>query len=350
MDIFLPLITAFVLSFASVKFVHPLAVKAGLVDIPNGRKQHVGEIPLIGGVSIYLSVMMCSVWFMPGMTELHVYLVSAAMLLFIGVLDDRYDLPVRYRLVAQILVASIMIFGGGLYISHFGDLLMLGDIRLGKLGILVTVLAVVGAINAYNMIDGIDGLAGSLSAISFTALALLLGSSGSDWYLLPILFIAALVAYLMFNLGWPDKRLAKIFMGDAGSMLIGLTIVWLLVIGVNGDAPSFRPVTALYIIAVPLMDMAAIMYRRIKKGDSPFKPDRDHLHHIFMRAGCTPQQALGCISLISALLAGVGFIGELVQIPESVMFFGYLVLFVTYCFVIQHIWQILSWIRSKGLV
>ncbi|QYJ85019.1 UDP-N-acetylglucosamine--undecaprenyl-phosphate N-acetylglucosaminephosphotransferase [Shewanella mesophila] len=347
MDYLIPLSCSFFVSFLVIRWIIPVAEKVGLVDIPTGRKQHNGRVPLIGGFAIYLSVMTTSLIFIPDNQSLNIYLVSASLILFIGILDDKYDIPVRYRLVAQVIVASMMIFGAGLYLKDLGDLLGFGFISLGFVGVFITVIAVIGAINAFNMVDGIDGLAGMLSLITFAGLAFLLSRVGSDWYLLPMLFIAALVAYLMFNLGWPNKILRKVFMGDAGSMLIGLTVVWLLVIGVDDSGVNaFRPVTALYLIAIPLMDMAAIMLRRINKGDSPFKPDRDHLHHIFMRAGFSPLQSLAIISVCASIFAFIGVLSELYLVPEAIMFIGFLVIFALYSYAIQHAWQIISTFRN----
>lgn len=193
--------------------------------------------------------------------------------MLVGVLDDYYDLPVKPRVIAQIIVASIMIFGANHYIKNLGDLFGFGDVLLGFGGILITILAVLAAVNAFNMVDGIDGLAGMLALITFCALALLLSNNGSSWTFLAISFLGATMAYLVFNLRWPFKTVNKIFMGDAGSMLIGYSVVWLLVIGTQSTSPSFHSVTALWLIALPLMDMVAIMLRRVRKGDSPFKPD-----------------------------------------------------------------------------
>ncbi|KVX03504.1 UDP-N-acetylglucosamine--undecaprenyl-phosphate N-acetylglucosaminephosphotransferase [Shewanella frigidimarina] len=347
MDLLIPLICAFIITFMVIHWVIPIAEKVGLVDIPKGRKQHTGRVPLIGGFAIYFSILITSMLFIPSSKMLNVYLVSASWILFIGLLDDKYDIPVRYRLVSQVIVASMMIFGAGIYLTNLGDLLGFGIINLSFLGVFVTVLAVIGAINAFNMVDGIDGLAGMLSLTSFAGLAFLLSRAGSDWYLMSLMFIAALIAYLMFNLGWPTKILKKIFMGDAGSMLIGLTVVWLLVIGADSSLQAFRPVTALYLVAIPLMDMAAIMFRRINKGDSPFKPDTNHLHHIFMRAGFTQKQALIIISLFASVFTFIGVISEIYQIPEVIMFAGFLVAFACYSYAILHAWQILSWFRSQ---
>jgi len=231
-----------------------------------------------------------------------------------------------------------------------GHILYFFELKLGYVGIFVTTIAVIGAINAFNMVDGIDGLAGMLSLVTFSSLTLLFYFAGSSWFLLPLLFIGAILGCLLFNLRWPFPSLDKIFMGDAGSMLIGLTVVWLLVIGTNPD-PSIpakqvlSPVTALYLIAIPLMDMVAIMYRRVKKGMSPFKPDRDHLHHIFERAGYNRKQTLLRISLASLVLAVIGIGGEMAQVPEWIMFVAFLSIFAVYNWALSNIWQILTWLR-----
>lgn len=351
MDYLLPAISSFIIAFITIRFMKPVALKLGLVDLPNARKKHDGAIPLIGGVAIYLGVLMGSILFIEHSQAYKIYLISTAMILFLGVLDDKYDLSVRLRIFSQIIIASMMIFGAGFHLQSLGNIFGFFELNLGPLGILITIIAVIGAINAFNMVDGIDGLAGTLSLVSFSALVFLLGRVSSDWLLLPIMFIAALHAYLMFNLSGPTQIFSKIFMGDAGSMLIGLTVVWLLVIGTTLDPVSnlsaFRPVTALYLIAVPLMDMVAIMYRRIKKGISPFKPDREHLHHIFERAGYNRRQTLVIITLFAIVIAAIGCVAEVYQVPEWLMFTGFIILFAAYSWALTHVWKILLWVRKS---
>ncbi|MBY5990767.1 UDP-N-acetylglucosamine--undecaprenyl-phosphate N-acetylglucosaminephosphotransferase [Ferrimonas balearica] len=343
----LPLLFAFFSSYVLIRLGKPIAIKVGLVDLPGGRKEHSGAIPLIGGVAIFLSVMISALIFFPISTTLRMYLLSAVLMLFIGVLDDRYDLKVSYRLFAQAFAASLMIFGAGEHLKDIGDIFGVGVIELGWFGPIITLFAVIGAINAFNMVDGIDGLAGMLSIISFATLAILFALSGDTYFMLPLMFIAAISAYLMFNLGWPNGKLRKIFMGDAGSMVIGLTVVWLLVLGSQGPNKSFSPAIALWIIAIPLMDMASIMYRRKKKGQSPFKPDRDHLHHIFMRIGLSPRKALLHISIISAAFAALAIAFSVNDIPDIYVFLSFIFVFAIYCLIIQRIWRIVTFIRSK---
>lgn len=136
-------------------------------------------------------------------------------------------------------------------------------------------------------------------------------------------------------------------MGDAGSMLLGFVIVWLLILGTQQQDKYFRTVTALWIIAIPLMDMAAIMIRRIRKGNSPFKPDRNHLHHIFLRAGLNSRQALAVIVAAAVLLTSIGIAGEFWKVPEWIMLVGFLGLFAGYYDSLHRIWKIVRWVRRS---
>ena len=140
----------------------------------------------------------------------------------------------------------------------------------------------------------------AINTLGAIALLLLLNQKEN---LFTVLIVVALIPYLIFNLGFCGTRYRKIFMGDAGSMFIGFTVVWLLVTNTQGQSASFRPVTALWIVAIPLMDMAALIVRRIKKGRSPFHADRDHLHHICQRMGYSKIQTLFIICGMAALFA-----------------------------------------------
>jgi UDP-GlcNAc:undecaprenyl-phosphate GlcNAc-1-phosphate transferase len=324
-------LTAFFAAFMAIKLFQPLAVDVGLVDKPDERKHHKGQIPLIGGISIFTAVLAASLLWLPNTLELRMYLIASAMMVFIGALDDKYDLKVRIRIIGQIIIASLMIYGVGGYISSLGDLFAFGDIELGPIGIVFTYFAIIVVINAYNMVDGIDGLVGSLSLNTFTAIALLFLMSGNTNYLsYPLILATATLPYLMFNLGFLQKQTKKIFMGDAGSMFIGLSVIWLLSMGTQGENASFRPVTALWICAVPLMDMLAIVMRRYRKGKSPFKPDRDHLHHILQRAGLNTKQTLIIILGLSVIMSIFGVLGEYFKIPESIMFGFFVMVFILY--------------------
>jgi UDP-GlcNAc:undecaprenyl-phosphate GlcNAc-1-phosphate transferase len=323
--------TSFCFAFLAIKLFKPFAIEFGLVDKPSERKLHSGHIPLIGGISIFLAVLAASLLWLPNTFELRMYLIASAMMVFIGALDDKFDLKVRVRIVGQIIIASLMIYGAGGYISNLGNLFGFGDVTIGPVGIIFTYVAIIVVINAYNMVDGIDGLVGSLSINTYVSLAILFLISGQENYLsYPLILAAATIPYLMFNLGYFNKSSKKIFMGDAGSMFVGLSVIWLLTMGTQGEQKSFQPVTALWICALPLMDMLAIVVRRYKNGKSPFKPDRDHLHHILQRIGFSSKQTLIIISILAVLMSLVGILGEYFKVAEFVMLISFLFVFVLY--------------------
>lgn len=338
------LCVAFVASIFSIKVLLPLAPQIGLIDYPTDRKNHDGAIPLIGGISIFTGVLIASTLFVQQSQLLNLYLISSALLVFIGMLDDIYDLRVAPRLVAQALIVGIMVFGGGIYISDLGNLFMIGTVDLGMFGVIFTIVAAIAAINAFNMIDGIDGLAGSMSIITILSVAILTMMAGGEReVLLPLILVVAIVPYLFYNVKRRKIKGKKIFMGDAGSMFMGLTVIWLLTLGTQTtelQTAAFRPVTALWIIAVPLTDMLAIMFRRIKKGVSPFQADNGHLHHICMRLGFCSRQSLLVITLLAIVCSLVGILGEIYQVPEVIMLLTFVVFFMSYSFALQHIWKL----------
>ncbi|EAR28882.1 undecaprenyl-phosphate alpha-N-acetylglucosaminyl 1-phosphate transferase [Pseudoalteromonas tunicata D2] len=339
---------AFFASYFAILTIKPLAIKVGLVDVPSGRKKHIGAIPLIGGLSIFVAVLMSVLMFFPLDKSLVSYLVCAGAIVVLGVIDDYRQLGVKIRLCIQTLVALVMMWGSEVYIHNLGDLFSFGVIDLAWLGIPFTIVCVIAAINAFNMIDGIDGLAGSLSITTLVSVFLLMMFSGNfSLAALPLIIIATIVPYLAFNLGVKGHRNRKIFMGDAGSMFIGLSIVWFLMVGTQGENSAFRPVTALWIIAIPLMDMLAIIIRRVKKGQSPFMADRDHLHHVFMRIGFSPRRALSVIVVFSMVMSGIGILGEFLAVPDVIMLVLFVAVFMGYSTCIQHCWKVARFLRRR---
>lgn len=325
-----------------------VAKSIGLVDKPNARKLHEGAVPLVGGISTCLVITQFLTFRPDTIQYSELFVASISLLTLIGALDDKFDLSVKLRIGIQALLSIIMMKVTGIELHSLGNLFGFGYIYLGWFGSTVTVIAVIAAINAFNMVDGIDGLLGGLSIVTFGAIAILLnvGSLHGLAYLC-VLFIVAMLPYIFMNLGILG-RARKVFMGDAGSMMIGFTVIWLL-LGASqiGKQPPMRPVTALWLIAVPLMDMAAIMIRRIRRGDSPFKPDREHLHHIFQRLGLSSKQTLVVICSIAVAFATFGIYGEAMNISEATMLYLFIACFLIYATILNYIWRITTYIRNK---
>ncbi|WP_366556929.1 UDP-N-acetylglucosamine--undecaprenyl-phosphate N-acetylglucosaminephosphotransferase [Pseudoalteromonas sp.] len=334
-------------SFLSLLVFRKFAIFINLVDQPNARKHHSGSIPLVGGLAVFVVVFSYLLIFPHTISSSLLYLFCASTLLFVGVLDDLYDISFRFRLLLQIVISILMMIFGGLFLSHVGNLFGFGALEISYLGYLLTAVAVVGAINAFNMVDGIDGLLGALATITFSSMGLLFYLN-SEYALAAfcMVIVFAIMPYILMNLGIPLGQRFKIFMGDAGSTVIGFTVIWLLLEGSqSGEGASFSPVTALWLAAVPIIDAVSTISRRIKKGHSPFKPDREHLHHILLRLGFSSRQALMFICFISIVFASLGIFAELIGIPDWLSFFSFLIVTFIYFMIMQKIWRISVRIR-----
>jgi len=321
---------ALTVTLVAIFSLRPLAPRVGLVDRPDARKCHKGRVPLIGGLCFFLGLVAGLSYL--GLADRFVValLGASALIMLTGLLDDLYELSVGTRLAIQIAAATGVIATTGVYIDSLGQVAGGAELRLGVLGIPLSILAVVGLMNAYNMMDGIDGLAGGLALVSI--LAVLTYSTGTGWQALSVLLLlqilaVVLVPYLGVNLGWPDGR--KIFMGDAGSTTIGFLLAWSLIYLSQPQVGRMAPADVVWCVAIPLMDTLAVMVRRIRLGRSPFKPDRQHLHHLLLDAGYSPRGALVLVIAAAGVLAMLGYaLHRLPPLVNFVVFAGVLALYI----------------------
>lgn len=343
----LPSFLAFFASLLSVRLLEKPARRYGLVDVPGGRKQHAGEIALIGGLVTLVGVLAALVFARKALGMHLPLLAGCVVLLITGIIDDHRDLKAEAKFLPQIAVALLMAWPADNSLLGLGNLVGLGPIDLGVFSIAVTVFAVVGVINALNMSDGMDGLAGGFALIGLAAFAYVASHLG-----LPIrfqmltLFGGALAGFLVFNLRHPWRRQARIFLGDSGSMVLGFVLAWFAVDLSQGRHPTMTPVTALWILALPLMDTVSVMLRRMRKGLNPFAAGRDHLHHVLLHAGFTHCQVVWVLLLAGAALAALGVAGWQAGVPEPLMFGGFAALFGLYhVWGTGHAWRLAKWLR-----
>jgi len=194
-----------------------VALKFGIVDKPDQRKNHEGNIPLVGGPAIFIALSFSSALLVPQFQVL-IFLILCGCMVLLGMIDDRFNLPASLRLVAQATVAACMAAYAFVSIGNVGNLVGSGPLILhGSMSLIFTIVCTIGAINAVNMIDGVDGLAGTIITISFTAMCWLAWQN-SDLVTAKLMavFVGAIAAFLMFNARIFIPR-AKIFMGDSGS-------------------------------------------------------------------------------------------------------------------------------------
>ena len=329
----------FFYSFASLFIVRKVAKKIGLVDKPDLRKQHQGVIPIAGGIAICI-ILSNILYTRPDIApHSDVLLFCIVALTTIGGFDDKFDLNVIFRLVSQALISIIFMYKSGLQLNFLGDLFGFGVIQLQWLGgSIMTVIAILGAINAFNMIDGLDGLLGTLSIVTFASLSILFAlNQQNELGYLCIIIAITILPYIFMNLGYIGRQ-RKVFMGDAGSMMIGFVVVCLLLsLTQERESSLVSPVAALWLIAIPLMDMTATIIRRLAKKRSPFQSDQDHIHYILQDLGFSPAKTLFIISGLACLFATIGVVSELFHLSDSFMFYAFLSCFVVYSCVLSHL-------------
>ena len=305
-----------------------LGHRIDLVDRPSGRKSHAGAIPLTGGIAIYATVLFgtMALSIAPYTTAC---LVLAGALVIVSVYDDYQHLNAAVRLALHFGFGVLLAVTGGITISNVGDLLAGGDIPLLLLSVPLTALAVAGLCNAYNMIDGIHGLSASLVALPLAVLFLLARSAGHDGADFVLLLLIPCVVFLLFNCGPNNAVLPRIFLGDAGSVTLGFFVTASLVVFSQGEDAVIRPVTALWLVALPLMDMIATMLGRWRDGASLTKADRSHLHHLLVDQGMRGRHALGLLLAYAGICAVVGLALE--RVPESLSLLAFFGLFIGHC-------------------
>lgn len=307
------------------------ARRCGLVDHPGGRKQHAAPTPLVGGVAIFLTFLIVN-WLLDGLPGGSWSLLFAmTMTVAIGVADDAHEIGHRAKFVVQVLAALVIVSGTAVHVTHFGNLLGLGELALGKWSYLVTVIAIIGVMNAINMIDGVDGLAGTIVLMPLLILAGVAVNSGDVRLGVEILALAGAVAgFLVFNLRSPWRPRALIFLGDTGGLLLGLLLAWYSIKLAGSEESAIRPITAVWILAAPLLDMGSVMLLRLTQRKSPFHADRQHMHYVLLDAGCSASQVVAINALASLAQAFIGLTALSLGVAESIMFLAFLCLWGAY--------------------
>ena len=330
------LVLSFVAAFLMIFIIANVAKNYGYVDAPGGRKAHAKDAMPVGGLAIFC-VIFVSVFILAQGSESLLLVLCLAVLTLAGAIDELSELGVPFRVALEVSVTLIMVFGAGIILVGFGDLFSFGDIPLVfGIGIFCTAVAVFGSINAWNMIDGMDGLAATIAIFSLTTYLVIIGSID----FIALIIIGSLGAFLVFNFSNGTGYIPKVFLGDAGSKLIGFLFVWYLIRDTQLIDPKMMPVTALYVMGIPIMDMTVTVVNRLRRGASPFEPDRTHIHHVLVNSGLSARQTYWCVVGIAAVLNVMGIIFHYVELAAYLQFLVYWVFFFTYFIFV-------SWRKSK---
>jgi UDP-GlcNAc:undecaprenyl-phosphate GlcNAc-1-phosphate transferase len=303
--------------------ISSLAKSIGLVDIPdNIRKIHAGNIPLIGGIIIFISIIFGT--FVFGVDPFYrIIIISLIPILIVGTIDGigSIEVPISFRFIAQILASWIVILFTDVYLKDLGDLFGQGTLHLNQFGIPFTIFAVVGICNAFNMLDGKDGLVGSVAVVIISSLLLLLYLNGII-YAWGLVLILSLAVFLAFNLNLFGNK-QKIFLGEHGSSSLGHLIAWNL-IHLSQETDFITPVTALWFVFYPLTDALFTITRRIRSSQSIVKADRQHLHYLLSDRGLSDPKILFIVVFISILGTIVAVTANVLDIQDYYLFYGYI--------------------------
>ena len=248
---------ALLVTLLSILILFPLSYKAGLVDLPGGRKKHGDAVPLIGGIAIFISF---SFFFLTLYNTHHLsfylsmFWMAGSFLVIICMVDDKRPLSPIQRFIAQSIAILLITWFGQTQILSLGKMFGTDTFYLGWFAVPFTIFAIIGVINAVNMTDGIDGLAGSVS-IAEAVLLLFLSVKIHARYEVYVIccLIGSLMGFLFFNFPSFITRRRKVFLGDTGSMLLGFILSWLCVRITQGEN-TIPAVLMLWVMALPIMD------------------------------------------------------------------------------------------------
>jgi UDP-GlcNAc:undecaprenyl-phosphate GlcNAc-1-phosphate transferase len=342
-------VTAFFTTLACLVVLARLAPLIGLIDKPSNRKRHNGEVPIVGGIAIFIALAIAgTLWgdvhqtliTVNGNDALWIFMCCGAFLVLTGVIDDRFQLGVFMRVLSEVLVAIAVIEFLDLRVSYLGDLFGFGAIRINPtLAYPFTVIAIFGVINAFNMLDGMDGL---LSSLVITTLIMFHLFTGAAPGFVSLAIGTALLAFLVSNLNL-SPIIPKTFLGDAGSKLLGFIVVCLLLAAASaqvGQTKLIQPVTALFIVALPLYDMVFTSLRRVSRKGSPFAADRSHIHHLMQDLGFSDRRALVLILGIHLSVTFIGLMLHRAQTPDYYQLGIFLGCFGLYGLLSSQLWHV----------
>ena len=308
-----------------------IGVSLGLVDKPGGRRSHAIATPAVGGITILLAAAPIVIWLMPLTQQVRGLGFAAVVIAVAGVADDRFRVRWQYRLCAHITAALIIIYVGGIRVERLGDVFGPQLDTLGVFSVPVTIIATVGIINAVNMIDGVDGLAGTTSLATALMLAAAAAYAGNDHLAMGLaIFAGGLAGFLGFNLRTPWRRRARIFLGNAGSELIGLCLACASFRLTQNAAHPVGASLAPFLMAPAVIDCLTLMVRRTRNGASPFVGDRNHFHHLLLEAGATPTFVVLVLTIATLVIGGAAAIGIKAGLPPAVFSVAFVLLWVLY--------------------
>ena len=305
---------AFALSSICVPLVIKLAIKKRLLgEYGEGRHVHKGYVPRLGGVAIYIGIFLSQIYFIIShqgtghLSQTYLLLIfSSTLLFFMGVLDDLVDINANLKFFIQLIVGLILVWQADVRIASFYGLFGVQTLPLW-FSYLFSITVIAFFINAYNLIDGIDSLSSSIGMyVLFCFGCIFLYNNSYLDSIITFSVFGALLGFWLYN-----KPPAKIFMGDSGTLSVGLMIAYFAIRTSNlpiDNQDTYSPVFAMIVLVYPVIDTLRVFTKRIMKGVSPFTPDRNHIHHLLLDLGYSHGKATLIIVLFSMILSIVAYL------------------------------------------
>ena len=314
LDVLLTGSVSFIITFLTIPVIMKIAEEKKLFDLPDARKLHKRPIASLGGVGIFGGFFLAALLFVSNTTnpEFQYFFAAALVIFFLGLKDDIIILSATKKLVGQITAAAIIVHLADLRITSMHGLFGIGELpALFSIGLSYATIVIV--INAFNLIDGVDGLAGMLGLLTMSVFGTyFIAVDMLAYALLAFAMAGSLFAFLIFN-----YNPAKIFMGDCGSLLLGLVnailVLKFIAVADSGSVPfpmESVVAVAISILAVPLMDTLRVFSIRIFSGRSPFSPDRNHIHHLLLDRGLSHKYVTLCCLLLNILCITLAYFGR----------------------------------------
>ena len=282
--IMVALVTSLILSLWITPRIRHFAMRADIVDKPAHHKRHKEPVPQLGGAAIYLACLISTLILLPMTSPVITLLMGATMIVFLGIIDDIFIAKAWAKLLGQILIAFIT-YKSGIRIDSFtipnGSVIILDWLSMP-----LTVFWIISIINAVNLIDGVDGLAAGITAITSGCLATIAFMIHQPQAgVLLLVLTGSCLGFLRYNFA-P----AKIYMGDAGSMLLGYVLATVSIIGVLKSSATLSLFVPFFAMGIPIGDTVFSIFRRAKNNKPIFQADNGHIHHKLLQRGMTVKQ------------------------------------------------------------
>lgn len=314
LDVLLTGSVSFIITFLAIPVIMKIAEEKKLYDVPDARKLHKKPIASLGGVGIFSGFFLAALLTISNKTnpEFQYFFAAATVIFFLGLKDDILILTAAKKFIGQLTAAAIIIHLGQIRIDSMHGLFGIGELpHLVSLGL--SYFTIILIINAFNLIDGVDGLAGMLGLLTMSVFGTYFFLAEMPAYaLLAFSLAGSLFAFLIFN-----YNPAKIFMGDSGSLLLGMvnSILVIKFISVADKSTATLPIEScvavgISILIVPLMDTLRVFSLRIARGRSPFSPDRNHIHHLLLDRGLTHKYVTFCCLLLNIMFITLAYFGR----------------------------------------